>query len=240
MAPPIVSCELGRLYNKDAVIHYLLNKESPNSSLVSHIRSLKDVATLVLTSKKGYDKSTTTDNGDSDKQDSQYVCPIVGLEMNGNYKFYYYRSCGCVVSERAIKELKSETCLVCNKPFVDDDLIVLNGSEEEVKMLETKMAERRLKAKQDKKNKRKLSSKDIPSGRKEQKIEESTSVPSTSASTSNVKTSSLTLLSDKSSKQYSVNKDSNASEVYKSLFTTHESAKNRPKAHWVTFNPCYN
>ena len=39
---------------------------------------------------------------------------------------------------------------------------------------------------------------------------------------------------------YSVAKDPNASEVYKSLFTTHNKARNQTKAHWVTYNPFYN
>ena len=30
------------------------------------------------------------------------------------------------------------------------------------------------------------------------------------------------------------------SEVFKSLFTTHKSAQNKPKGHWVTFDPRYN
>jgi hypothetical protein len=39
---------------------------------------------------------------------------------------------------------------------------------------------------------------------------------------------------------YSVAKDPNASEVFKSLFTTHEKAKNQTKGHWVTYNPHFN
>lgn len=237
LAEPIVSCELGRLYNKDAIIEYLLNKESPNSSLVSHIRGLKDIVTLNLTVKQGYDEKTVENGESSHIQDSKYVCPVIGLEMNGNYKFYYFRSCGCVVSERAIKELKSETCLSCNKPVGEDDLIVLNGSDEEVESLRQKMEARRTKAKEERKSKRKLESKDKVNGRKEQKV---TSTEPSSSKTSNAKTSSTSLISDKLSKDYSISKDANASETYKSLFTTHESAKNRPKAHWVTFNPCYN
>lgn len=40
--------------------------------------------------------------------------------------------------------------------------------------------------------------------------------------------------------KYSVSKDPNASEAYKSLFTSHQSAQNQQKAHWVTYNPFYN
>lgn len=40
--------------------------------------------------------------------------------------------------------------------------------------------------------------------------------------------------------KYSVAKDPNASEAYKSLFTSHQTAQNQQKAHWVTYNPFYN
>lgn len=252
LVKPIVSCELGRLYNKDAIIEFLLNKESPNASMLSHIRNLKDIVALVLTEKQGYKEQDTAGDQESDVQDSLYVCPITSLEMNGKYKFYYIRSCGCVMSERAIKEVKTEakTCLLCTKPFVEDDLILLNGNDEEVEDLRKRMVERRGKAKDEKKRKRGKASSDEEKGRKEQRTTVDTQVPSTSKSStangsststsSNVKASSLSVLQNKAAKDYSVSKDPNASEAYKSLFTTHESAKNKVKAHWVTFNPCYN
>ena len=85
LVEPIVSCQLGRLYNKDAVIEYLLDKSSaPNVSLVQHIRSLKDIKTLNLTIKSGYnEKKPEIDGQYVDTQDSKFVCPVVGIEMNG-------------------------------------------------------------------------------------------------------------------------------------------------------------
>lgn len=44
---------------------------------------------------------------------------------------------------------------------------------------------------------------------------------------------------DQPKKPKSIQKDPNASEAYKSLFSSHESAKRQPKAHWVTHNPLY-
>lgn len=44
----------------------------------------------------------------------------------------------------------------------------------------------------------------------------------------------------KTKASYSVSKDPNASDVYKSLFTTHDKAVNQTKGHWVTYNPFYN
>jgi hypothetical protein len=38
----------------------------------------------------------------------------------------------------------------------------------------------------------------------------------------------------------SVQDDPSKSEVYKKLFSSHKSALNQPKGHWVTFDPRYN
>lgn len=40
-------------------------------------------------------------------------------------------------------------------------------------------------------------------------------------------------------KNKSIQDDPNASEVFKSLFTSSSKAKNQTKAHWVTYNPQY-
>jgi hypothetical protein len=82
---------LGRLYNKDAVIQYLLDRDStPNAQLAQHIRSLKDIIPLNLTLKSNYsDKKAEIDGQYVDNHDSQYVCPVVGLEMNGKTNDYF-------------------------------------------------------------------------------------------------------------------------------------------------------
>ena len=90
----------------------------------SHIRSLKVIKTTVL-----YDLSLSlsflqdiyelnlTPNPsykDSEKytdaQSAQYICPVTGLEMSGHHNFCFIRTCGCAISEKALKEVPSETC----------------------------------------------------------------------------------------------------------------------------------
>jgi hypothetical protein len=39
---------------------------------------------------------------------------------------------------------------------------------------------------------------------------------------------------------YSVSSDPEASDVFKSLFTSHQKAQQQAKAHWITYNPFYN
>ena len=101
--------------------------------VASHIRNLKDVVELKLTVNPGYKPSDKAD-GYNDVQAAQYVCPVTGLEMSGryrcvhgssrmydvcmvkghftffSYRFAFLRGCGCVLSERALKEVPSENC----------------------------------------------------------------------------------------------------------------------------------
>lgn len=121
---PIVSCPLGRLYNKEAVIKYLLDKDEAGKQVAGHIRSLKDLVELKLTDKNNSASSSAASKPDSnghvsDLSESSFFCPVVGLEMNGKYRFVYYRPCGCVVSERAIKEVKSDCCHNCGKSITE-------------------------------------------------------------------------------------------------------------------------
>ncbi|KAJ1382405.1 Ubiquitin-like domain superfamily [Sesbania bispinosa] len=48
------------------------------------------------------------------------------------YKFFALRKCGHVLSAKALKEIKSSSCLVCHEDFAEADKIVINGSEEEL------------------------------------------------------------------------------------------------------------
>lgn len=151
---PVVSCELGNLYNKESVLEYLLDKQSATTEVAKHIRSLKDVKELQLTENTAYEEKGEKADSYQDFQASKYVCPVVGIEMNGRYKFCFLWKCGCAFSERALKEVKSSVCHKCGKSFGNEDIIVINGNEEDLQMMKINMAERRQKAKLDKKTKK--------------------------------------------------------------------------------------
>ena len=229
-----VACELGRLYNKDVVIEFLLKRDTFPTDVADHIRNLKDVIELNLTEKTAGSSTESDDqNDEASRQDSPFVCPVVGLEMNGKHRFCYLRTCGCVLSERALKEVKSETCHRCGNPFEDTDIIVLNGDPVEVESLRTKMMERRSKAKAERKDRKRKHTE----GQTETLIKlKDGSVPTASSSSS--KTEGKPEKKEKKSTS-SIATDPNRSEAFKSLFTTHESAKNKPKSNWVTYNPLY-
>ncbi|KAB7498926.1 Protein RTF2-like protein [Armadillidium nasatum] len=242
---PIVACEFGRLYNKEEIISRLLSKTKDPS--MDHIKSLKDIKELILTRNPSYREDMPKGDEYFDSQNSEYICPITSQEMNGKSKFYFIWSCGCVISERALKEIKSDRCHVCNKTFLQSNVIPLNPSDEETEKLEAQMIERREKKKLEKKEKRKMEEEVSTEQKKKKKINNeasqvSKSEPGTSKSTVSSYASDLLrgeAFKNICSTKFSVAKDTSKSEVFKSIFDTHKSAKHKQTGHWVTCNPQY-
>ncbi|KAL1920479.1 uncharacterized protein VTP21DRAFT_856 [Calcarisporiella thermophila] len=158
---PVVSCGLGKLYNRDAVIEYLLDNSTYGDAdkICSHIRSLKDVVTLNLTLNPAYNEKSTSRPviATNHTMTAQFVCPVTQREMNGNHRFIYFATCGCVLSEQALKEVPSNLCLNCNKEFIEDDIIVINPKPEELEKMRLAMETRKAMAskKEKKKSKKK-------------------------------------------------------------------------------------
>lgn len=256
---PIVSCELGRLYNKDAIIEYLLDKtaERPNADAVAHIRGIKDIKELGLTDNPEWQGERRNTKGDryEDIHCGMFICPVVGLEMNGKHRFCYLQTCGCAFSDRALKEVKTEICHKCGDPFHDEDIVVLNGTKEEVEKLREKMEERRAKAKTKKSKKSKVAEQSVstPSESKDDTQSPQVDVAGSSSlqnggesSQSAVAGPSGSSSSSKGSKsstsfatKRSIQDMNEKSEAFKSLFTTHSSAKRTKDqtSNWVTHTP---
>jgi len=246
---PVVACELGRMYNKEAIIEKLLNAKSEGTSserdrVAEHIRNLKDVKELQLEPNPAFKgESSWVGDGFNDVCKAQWICPLTTQEMNGRSAFYFDWSDGKVVSKKAYKMLKEDK----ESTISEENLIILNpewGNEsKDADLMRTKMDARRARVKALKKaakeGKRKLvevnafktpstSSNSVTNGNaKKSKIAK---MPSTSTSDSDKK--------GKISK--SVQQDATKSEVYKSLFSSHHTAINKPKGNWVTFDPRYN
>lgn len=121
---PIVSCDLGKLYNKDALIEFLLDRSAfgDGEEICGHIRSLKvcstslvhitgndhspqDVKTLTLTP----NTTPKSDSLDSNVDQGLFVCPLNFKEMTGMVPFVYLSSCGCVFSQAGLKAVSSST-----------------------------------------------------------------------------------------------------------------------------------
>ncbi|KZT24360.1 DUF602-domain-containing protein [Neolentinus lepideus HHB14362 ss-1] len=109
---PIVSCALGRLYNKDALLEFLLDRKQygDGEAICGHIRSLKDVKQLKLTlNPTTASKSAAPAATDSPDERPQFVCPLTFKEMNGAQPFVYLSPCGCVFSLSGLKSLGSSS-----------------------------------------------------------------------------------------------------------------------------------
>lgn len=139
---PVVIDKLGNFFNKEALVEALLMKTLPKE--FGYIKGLKDMILVepspIPGSEKEHHKGTV----------AKFQCPISGLEFNGKYKFFALRSCGHVLSAKALKEVKESGCLVCHKEYSDADKIVINGTDEEVTALRVRMEEERAKVKEKK------------------------------------------------------------------------------------------
>uniref|UniRef100_A0A7S0N047 Replication termination factor 2 n=1 Tax=Pyramimonas obovata TaxID=1411642 RepID=A0A7S0N047_9CHLO len=138
----VVLDPLGHLYNKEQVLHALLEKKLNKTAMpagLEHVASLKQ-DTLVL-------KLTTTasmlgDTSAAKKPASQgnfqrgneapFCCPLTARQMNGMFKFVALRPSGWVFSEQAVKECKQGVEEMIGGPLTDQEVIPINGSEEEV------------------------------------------------------------------------------------------------------------
>ncbi|KAK8399359.1 hypothetical protein O3P69_003461 [Scylla paramamosain] len=178
-----------------------------------------------------------------------------GLEMNGRHRFAFVWTCGCVLSERALREVPTETCHRCGAPFQEKDVVTLNPPEDELEAVKAAMNARRAAAKAAKKAKKegkRAADEEEPQGtsgskpKKTAKHSEGAAGISGESSSSRLRVNGMAsaVLRDKAfdkvrSAGFSVASDPKASEAYKSLFDTHKTALKKPSAHWVTCNPQY-
>jgi len=152
---PVVSCPLGKLYNKDAILEYLLDKSiyGDGEKICGHIRSLRDVETLRLM----HNPSLISDANDAE-QLPQFACPLTLKEMTGTHPFVYLSTCGCVFSQAGLCAVctssgstppahdatkdnlheQKDICPQCSTKFSrSTDIVLLNPtSDEEVQMRE--------------------------------------------------------------------------------------------------------
>lgn len=125
---PVVSDALGRLYNKDAVVRYLLKRaesggseraatttsSSADDRVAGHLRGLKDVTPLKLEPNPALSPAAaptaTTAAADADDEEAPapFVCPLTMREMNGRHRFVYIVPSGCVMSESGLRAVVSE------------------------------------------------------------------------------------------------------------------------------------
>lgn len=131
---PIVGDALGNLYNKEAIINWLLDKSQfskGQKELVKHITSLKDVVDV----HPKYDNSS---------KDPVWICPLSQKDVikeSLSTKFVYIVPCGHVFSKNAITELDEPTCSECEHKYLNRDIIVINGEPGDIEMLKNRLVE---------------------------------------------------------------------------------------------------
>ncbi|KAL7716191.1 Replication termination factor 2 [Entamoeba marina] len=112
----IVCDYVGRLYNREAILKALLNKEIPHELRYIHTR--KDILDLNVT-----------------WCEKMIICPLRKDEFSPGHQFVAL-ACGCVISLKGLEEIKSvksEVCPVCSHPSLE--YIKLNVSEDETQKL---------------------------------------------------------------------------------------------------------
>lgn len=133
---PVVSDSAGLLYNKDAILQYLLpaeattiDKDEYTKILQGRVKSLKDVVEVLFQADK-----------DHKGPGERWICPVTSKELGPTVKAVYLVPCGHAFSHEAIKEMKSEQCLQCNQNYEAGNVIpILPVGKEEFMFLENRM-----------------------------------------------------------------------------------------------------
>lgn len=112
---PVVADALGRMYNKEAVVNYLIEAKVGEAKGVSatdpsmvHIKGLKDLTLLRLQPNDSH-KSDVTAAATAQQHDDQtaasFSCPLTNRPMNGSHRFVYIATSGVVISESGLKSV---------------------------------------------------------------------------------------------------------------------------------------
>ncbi|KAJ6013304.1 hypothetical protein N7540_007895 [Penicillium herquei] len=140
LARPIVSDSVGNLYNKDAVIQFLIpgddgegisSKSDCEEILCGRVKSLRDVVEL------HFEIDTELTEHPSDKINAHrherregWICPITAKPLGPSVKSVYLVPCGHVFAEEAIRQLKGDKCLQCDQPYTEDNIISILPTKE--------------------------------------------------------------------------------------------------------------
>ncbi|RMZ76669.1 hypothetical protein DV738_g4815, partial [Chaetothyriales sp. CBS 135597] len=137
LARPVVSDYTGDLYNKDAIIQFLLPAEvSPvdkaeyDKFIQGRITSLRDVVEVIFETE--HDEVAKTD---------RWICPITSKVLGPSVKAVYIVPCGHAFSHEAIKEMKTEQCSQCGTTYQTRDIVpILPSTDAEKEQVQERIA----------------------------------------------------------------------------------------------------
>lgn len=111
----------GKLYNKDAILEFLLpaddetKKEDAEEVLKGRVKTLKDVVEVRFETEE---VDATDGSGKIVGKEEKWVCPVTRKELGPAVKAVYLVPCGHAFSETTVKEIAGENCLqVINIPL---------------------------------------------------------------------------------------------------------------------------
>ena len=117
LKPPIVSDSLGKLYNKDAILDFLLppgdgtpgmSKSDNQEVLEGRVRSLRDVVEVRFQTEE---ERMVDSSGKVSSRGFKWVCPITNKALGPGVKAVYLVPCGHAFSTSAVREVSGESCL---------------------------------------------------------------------------------------------------------------------------------
>jgi hypothetical protein len=121
LATPIVSDSSGKLYNKDAVLEFLLPagdgtpgriRSDNEEVLEGRVKSIRDVVEV----KFEVVKETSSVRKGGNMKVEKWVCPVARKELGPGVKAVYLVPCGHAFSDAAVKEISAEACLQVYRP----------------------------------------------------------------------------------------------------------------------------
>ncbi|KAF3933733.1 hypothetical protein ABW19_dt0205385 [Dactylella cylindrospora] len=130
---PISSDCLGRLFNKDAVLEWLVNKEEFGDGeevmKVAGVKGLKDLVEVKFEVAKGDEAKeaeavNVNGNGNGSGKKEFWVCPVTRKELGPGAHAVYLVPCGHAFAEAAVKEIQEDVCLVCSEKFDKENGVV--------------------------------------------------------------------------------------------------------------------
>ena len=142
---PIVSDFMGHLYNKSAVLEYLLPSDDPSMDqlkadqaklLDGRIMNLRDVVELHF---EAVGQEDLKDDGNLAR--TKWICPISNEELGPAVKASYIVPCGHVFADVALKQVSDSKCLQCNGSYDAENVVhILSTSKVDQERLQERRA----------------------------------------------------------------------------------------------------
>jgi hypothetical protein len=146
---PVVSDCLGRLFNKDAVIEYLLGSSKSDGEDADDEEAAMKLAEMdkivdekIKVMRDVVEVKFEEDKEANSKTGMKVICPVMNKPLGpGGAKAVYLVPCGHAFSAEAIKELAEDRrCPQCTEEYTKEDVIpILPFAVEDIKRLEARV-----------------------------------------------------------------------------------------------------